>query len=451
MRRLQNLNEKLIGLEKNMELDMKRNGSRENRLQHYDSKDMDLRSKRKMNELDPRDPRYKRAVANQEENPEAKSRKVVLKNETVKVERASPSDFLFRETRTQKTPTQDEQHTKPHANSPSQNKSRIHPYQEDTFDEQDPVEPVPPKPKTQSTLSLNERESRHYNGYPVDDIAQSALERPPSYHQPYPTHPSELVIRPEEIDFRIAPYEPRPFAQHFVIPAQGFLCKICDRFFCTSDEAHIRHCSSMEHYDNVCRRIAPPPPRHHHPDFRRPDVDPYELRGRREFVMANLDNYKTLAYGELKDNLLRRGLDIDGDRNRLTAELEKLLRVEETFPDAAGYYLVDVEENDIASRKYKWFAEFQLRQIISELPGVISVVESNKRSLDCTNGKRFLWTISILMDKYFPDTGMKIEESKVVDFQRSEMHVKLARRLLNLKAFKRDQKISVKEKNYIEI
>ena len=43
MRRLQNLNEKLIGLEKNMELDMKRNGSRENRLQHYDSKDMDLR------------------------------------------------------------------------------------------------------------------------------------------------------------------------------------------------------------------------------------------------------------------------------------------------------------------------------------------------------------------------------------------------------------------------
>lgn len=62
----------------------------------------------------------------------------------------------------------------------------------------------------------------------------------------------------------------------------------------------------MEHYDNVCRRIAPPPPRHHHPDFRRPDVDPYELRGRREFVMANLDNYKTLAYGELKDNLLRR-------------------------------------------------------------------------------------------------------------------------------------------------
>jgi len=84
----------------------------------------------------------------------------------------------------------------------------------------------------------------------------------------------------------------------------GYLCKLCDRFFCTQDEAHIRHCSSMEHYDHVCRRIAPPRPNPRH--YRRPDTEPFELRGRREFVMAYEDNYKTLNYGELQDNLLRR-------------------------------------------------------------------------------------------------------------------------------------------------
>ena len=87
------------------------------------------------------------------------------------------------------------------------------------------------------------------------------------------------------------------------IQFSGYLCKVCDRFFCTSDDAHLRHCSSMEHYDLVCRRVAPPPPRPYH----RPDMEPFRPReNRREFVIATLDNYKTFSYMELNDNLIRR-------------------------------------------------------------------------------------------------------------------------------------------------
>ena len=34
-------------------------------------------------------------------------------------------------------------------------------------------------------------------------------------------------------------------------------------------------------------------------------------------------------------------------------ELERILKVEEKYPDAHGYFLLTVEENDLAGRKYK--------------------------------------------------------------------------------------------------
>ena len=80
----------------------------------------------------------------------------------------------------------------------------------------------------------------------------------------------------------------------------GFLCKICDRFFCSSEEAHLRHCSSLEHYDRVCRRVAPP-------RFEPPRVDRFRHEGfRREFIMASLDNLDRLTATEIQDNLTRR-------------------------------------------------------------------------------------------------------------------------------------------------
>ena len=80
----------------------------------------------------------------------------------------------------------------------------------------------------------------------------------------------------------------------------GFLCKICDRFFCSSEEAHLRHCSSLEHYDRVCRRVAPP-------RFEPPRGDRFRHEGfRREFIMASLDNLDRLTATEIQDNLTRR-------------------------------------------------------------------------------------------------------------------------------------------------
>ena len=41
---------------------------------------------------------------------------------------------------------------------------------------------------------------------------------PPMVRQ---THPRELIIHPHEVDFRLPPYEPRPLAQHLIIPVSG--------------------------------------------------------------------------------------------------------------------------------------------------------------------------------------------------------------------------------------
>ena len=56
-------------------------------------------------------------------------------------------------------------------------------------------------------------------GYAAPAIARY---EPPVWQ---PTHPSQLAVRPEELNFEVSPYEPRPFAQHFIIPVQGELSK----------------------------------------------------------------------------------------------------------------------------------------------------------------------------------------------------------------------------------
>ena len=38
---------------------------------------------------------------------------------------------------------------------------------------------------------------------------------------------------------------------------------------------------------------------------------------------------------------------------------------------------------------------------------------------ECKNGKRFVWTISVLMANYFPEKGITIDENKVLEFQGS--------------------------------
>ena len=58
-----------------------------------------------------------------------------------------------------------------------------------------------------------------------------------------------------------------------------------------------------------------------------------------------------------------------------------------------------------------------MRKVIQEIHGVIDVIELNKRSIECQNGKRFLWTVSIFMQTPFPEGGMEIEQSKIDQFQ----------------------------------
>jgi len=446
LERLLNLNQKLIGLEKNIEKDLRRTGKRD---RNGKTEDLDLR-RRKTNELDPRN---KRKRANQEEKYVAQSPPVTpIRPEVTKTTSVnSPTDFLFRQTR----PTRIEAPPAPVAKKPAQpEKIRIHPYQDDTlFDNNDfaeksktqPEPETPPPPAPQLPVTSAPVIALH----PERSLPPAVEQR--SYQQPLPsnTHPSQLTIRPEELEFHITPYEPRPFAQHFITPVQGYLCKVCDRFFCTSEEAYMRHCTSIEHYDKVCR-IVKPPPRHY--DYRRPEIPVKEsFERRREFVMATLNNYQTLSYAELRDNLLRRGVDIEGERSRLVIELERILKVEEKYPDAHGYFLLTVEENDLAGRKYKWFSEYEIRKNISHLSGVLNVIEANKRSLDCLNGKRYLWSFSVLTERFFPDQGMVINEDLIIEYQCSPLHVKLSHRLLNLKAFRREQEVEATPKNYIEI
>ena len=58
-----------------------------------------------------------------------------------------------------------------------------------------------------------------------------------------------------------------------------------------------------------------------------------------------------------------------------------------------------------------------MRKLVSDIHGVIDVIELNKRSIECQNGKRFLWTVSVFMQTPFPEGGMEIEQSKIDQFQ----------------------------------
>ena len=64
-----------------------------------------------------------------------------------------------------------------------------------------------------------------------------------------------------------------------------------------------------------------------------------------------------------------------------------------------------------------------MRKVIQEIHGVIDVIELNKRSIECQNGKRFLWTVSIFMQTPFPEGGMEIEQSKIDQFQQGGIFI----------------------------
>ena len=53
-------------------------------------------------------------------------------------------------------------------------------------------------------------------------------QNPPLIRQ---THPRELIIHPHEVDFRLPPYEPRPLAQHLIIPVSGKFIFTCNYEF----------------------------------------------------------------------------------------------------------------------------------------------------------------------------------------------------------------------------
>jgi len=145
----------------------------------------------------------------QEEKFDGKMRKVELKNDP-KPERASPMDFLFRESNTKKS---NDVIKRDHSPSPKPNKIQIHPYQEDHIHE----------PGDNGEERKNSSPIVPYDDF--SEHSQPEASHPPdhakTYHQRFLTHPAELTIRPEELDFHVAPYEPRPFAQHFIVPVQG--------------------------------------------------------------------------------------------------------------------------------------------------------------------------------------------------------------------------------------
>lgn len=67
---------------------------------------------------------------------------------------------------------------------------------------------------------------------------------------------------------------------------------------------------------------------------------------------------------------------------------------------------------DYLPNHFQWFAEFELRELISKLPDVISVIDSNKTAL-CSpadnESKGHLWMFSVLMRRPFPEAGLQIE------------------------------------------
>ena len=66
--------------------------------------------------------------------------------------------------------------------------------------------------------------------------------------RPKMTIPSELAIKPEELDLELNEYNQEPFAQHLIVNVQGYYCKVCDMFFCEDEEPKKRHSSSRQSF-----------------------------------------------------------------------------------------------------------------------------------------------------------------------------------------------------------
>ena len=67
-----------------------------------------------------------------------------------------------------------------------------------------------------------------------------------AFMRPKMTMPSELAIKPDELDLELNGYTQEPFAQHLIVNVQGYYCKVCDMFFCEDEEPKKRHSSSRQ-------------------------------------------------------------------------------------------------------------------------------------------------------------------------------------------------------------
>jgi hypothetical protein len=81
--------------------------------------------------------------------------------------------------------------------------------------------------------------------------------------RPKMTIPSELAIKPEELDLELNEYNQEPFAQHLIVNVQGYYCKVCDMFFCEDEEPKKRHSSSRQSFFYSAMLLAKEKLRHH--------------------------------------------------------------------------------------------------------------------------------------------------------------------------------------------
>ncbi|XP_028839066.1 matrin-3 [Denticeps clupeoides] len=55
----------------------------------------------------------------------------------------------------------------------------------------------------------------------------------------------------------LGPYEPNnPVGIDYVVPATGFFCKLCNMFYSNEKTAKSEHCSSLEHYENLKKKLG---------------------------------------------------------------------------------------------------------------------------------------------------------------------------------------------------
>uniref|UniRef100_A0A672Y8G9 Zinc finger protein 638-like n=1 Tax=Sphaeramia orbicularis TaxID=375764 RepID=A0A672Y8G9_9TELE len=50
----------------------------------------------------------------------------------------------------------------------------------------------------------------------------------------------------------LPPFNPsNPVGMEFLVPKTGFLCKVCNRFFCGNKQVEMNHCKTLKHYENL--------------------------------------------------------------------------------------------------------------------------------------------------------------------------------------------------------